>query len=129
MTSSTYDIIADSPPDPQTSIKYTEDFMKLKADYPEFEFHCVPPRDITEIIKKMKSTGAVGHDKMSTQVLKKFEQVLTPYITKIINLAIMTSTYPQTWKYGIISPVPKSGDLMIDKNWRPVTLLPVMSKC
>ena len=40
----------------------------------------------------------------------------------------MTSTYPQTWKYGIISPVPKSGDLTIDKNWRPVTLLPVMSK-
>ena len=29
---------------------------------------------------------------------------------------------------GIISPVPKSGDLSLDKHWRPVTLLPVMSK-
>ena len=31
------------------------------------------------------------------------------------------------WKFGIISPVPKKGDLSVDKNWRPVTLLSVMS--
>ena len=70
----------------------------------------------------------MGHDTISTYVIKQFEQVLTPHITKVINLAIMTSTYPQMWKFGIISPVPKKGDLSLDKNWRPVTLLPVMSK-
>ena len=31
------------------------------------------------------------------------------------------------WKFGIISPVPKKGDFSLDKNWRPVTLLSVMS--
>ena len=121
-------IIDVSPPDPDVSIDYTDQYMKMKADHPEFEFQCVPPSKISLIIKNMKQTGAQGHDQISTHVLKKFEQVLTPYITKIVNLAIMTSTYPQTWKYGIISPVPKSGDLTVDKNWRPVTLLPVMSK-
>ena len=40
----------------------------------------------------------------------------------------MTSNYPQTWKHGVISPVPKKGDLSLDKNWRPVTLLPILSK-
>ena len=38
-----------------------------------------------------------GHDTISTYVIKEFEQLLTPHITKVINLAIMTSTYPQIW--------------------------------
>ena len=40
----------------------------------------------------------------------------------------MICNYPQVWKVGVISPVPKKGDLTLDKNWCPVTLLPIMSK-
>ena len=123
------DIIDVAPPDPTTALEYTREYLDLRAKPPpEFEFQCVDQYQVLEIIKSLKSTGAVGHDGISTKVIKKFHQVLLPFITKIINLSVMTSMYPQTWKYGIISPVPKPGDLTIDKNWRPVTLLPIMSK-
>ena len=121
-------ITTSSPPDPVKSLQYTKEYMAIKKGHPEFEFQCVSPAEVSRIIKGLKMTGAVGHDSISTQVIKNFEQVLTPYIAKVVNLAIMTSTYPQTWKYGIISPVPKGGDLTMDRNWRPVTLLPIMSK-
>ena len=49
-------------------------------------------------------------------------------LTRLVNLSIMTSRYPKSWKFGVISPVPKGGDLMDQKNWRPVTLLCCMSK-
>ena len=122
------DIIKVSPPNPQESLTYTKEYMSMKSRHPDFEFECVSPYLVSHIINEMKMTGAVGHNTISTHVLKKFNQVLTPYITNIINLAIMTSTYPQVWKYGIISPVPKKGDLSLDQNWRPVTLLPTMFK-
>ena len=122
-------IIEENPPDPEVSLQYTKEYVEMmKRKLPEFEFACVSQYEVMKRISTMKQTGAVGHDTISTQVLKKFSQVLAPHITKVINLSIMTSTYPQTWKYGIISPVPKSGDLSVDKNWRPVTLLPVLSK-
>ena len=102
--------------------------MSRKGLPETFEFACVGPHEIEQVVNKLKTTGAVGFDDISTAVIKKFSKVLIPHITKVVNLSIMTSSYPQTWKYGIISPVPKGGDLGIDKNWRPVTLLPVMSK-
>ena len=122
------DIIEVTPPDPDKALEYTREYMSMKSKPQEFEFRCVSQYEVSKRISSIKQTGAVGHDMISTMVLKKFNQVLTPYITKVVNLSIMTSTYPQTWKYGIISPVPKGGDLTVDKNWRPVTLLPVLSK-
>ena len=123
------DIIDVSPPDPSVAMEYVDEYVKtLHKKPPDFEFQCVSPYEVGKIVQNLKATGAVGHDLISTQVIKKFSQVLVPYITKVVNLSIMSSTYPQIWKHGIISPVPKGGDLTLDKNWRPVTLLPVMSK-
>ena len=65
----------------------------MKA-HPEFEFSCVTSREVADIIRGLKLAGAVGHDTISTYVIKQFDQVLTPHITKVINLAIMNSTYP-----------------------------------
>ena len=120
-------IIDKSPPDPSVALRYTDEYVAGR-DLPEFEFACVSTHEVLNIVNNLKQTGAVGHDQISTRVIKKFIKVLLPYITKIINLSIMTCTYPQQWKFGIISPVPKGGDPMLDKNWRPVTLLPIMSK-
>ena len=39
------------------------------------------------------------------------------------NLTLLTSAYPNDFKTGLISPVPRSGDLLEAKNWRPVVIL------
>ena len=70
----------------------------MKA-HPEFEFSCVTSREVADIIRGLKLAGAVGHDTTSTYVIKQFDQVLIPHITKVINLALMTLTYPQMWKF------------------------------
>ena len=55
---------------------------------------------------------------------------MVPFITKIINICITTSTYLDAFKARVIfSPVPESGDALESKNWRPVVILNATSKC
>ena len=122
-------IVKDFPPDQVMSLTYTDEYVRDKSlPSVDMEFQPVSCSQVLEIIANLKNTTAVGHDMVSTQVLKKFAKVIAHPLTHVINRSIMTCNYPQVWKRGVISPVPKKGDLTQDKNWRPVTLLPIMSK-
>ena len=43
-------------------------------------------------------------------------------------MSIKTGVYPAPWKKGIITPLPKSGDLSVPKNWQPVVINCAVSK-
>ena len=60
--------------------------------------------------------------------MKNFKDVLVPGIVHVINLCISNSYYPEAWKVGLVSPIPKKGDLTSPSNWRPVVLNAVLSK-
>ena len=116
-----------TPINPAVALSYTREMLGDRV-IPEMEFTVVTPADVEKIISSLKNTKAVGVDDVPTELLKRFKSVLAPYITHIVNRAIYTSTYPSMWKTGIVSPVPKKGDLKQPGNWRPVTLLCTMSK-
>ena len=121
-------IVEDHPPDPVLASAYTERYLKGRK-LGNMTFKPVEERIIKEIIRQLKSTGAVGTDGISVILIKKVSEILVPYITYIVNLAIVTSKYPEAFKVGVISPVPKSGDLAEVSNWRPVVILNSTSKC
>ena len=73
-------------------------------------------------------TGATGHDGISVIALKKLHKMLAWFVMDIINMSIYQSKYPTPFKLGVISPVPKPGDPLETKLWRPVTILPAISK-
>ena len=54
--------------------------------------------------------------------------VTIPYITLIINASIVTKVFPKPWKHSIIIPIHKSGDIEEPTNFRPINLLPILSK-
>ena len=47
-----------------------------------------------------------------------------------MNLSIQTSTFPHIWKYAKVIPLLKSfsSDPLLPKSYRPVALLPILSK-
>ena len=49
-------------------------------------------------------------------------------ITGIFNVSLNTGIFPDAWKIGNITPIPKEGNVLEANNWRPVTLLPLPSK-
>ena len=46
----------------------------------------------------------------------------------IINSSLITGLVPDSWKHGIVVPLPKGGTTTDPANWRPVTTLPAISK-
>ena len=109
------------------SLKYTDEYMEGKT-VDEFEFKQVSRTYVKSIIRNLTNTGATGRDGISTEVLKRFRHVLAGPITHIINMSIYWGVYPEAWKLGIITPLPKDGVKTDPKNWRPICINTAMSK-
>ena len=69
-------------------------------------------------------------DYIDTKVIKLGFEILGPAVQHIINLSMCASTFPDVWKWHKVVPLLKSPDCdkTIPKSYRPVALLPVLSK-
>ena len=56
--------------------------------------------------------------------------LIAPALAHIINLSMKTGIYPKSWKWAKVVPLLKSSssDATMPKSYRPVALLPVLSK-
>ena len=52
----------------------------------------------------------------------------TDSLTSIISLSFETATFPDIWKIARVTPIYKSGDKKLLLNYRPISVLPVISK-
>ena len=120
-------IVEEHPLDPELALKYTEEYVKDK-DVGHFDMKPVLASDVRKIVMLLKQTGVVGQDGISVIVIKRIIDTIVGFLTIIVNEIISQSIYPEAFKCGLISPVPKGGDLTQVKNWRPVTILNALSK-
>ena len=60
--------------------------------------------------------------------LKLAKDELTPAVTHIVNLSISQRKFPDSWKKSKIIPLFKKDDPLNPKNYRPVAILPIISK-
>ena len=68
-------------------------------------------------------------DPIPTPVLKECTDILAPIITRIVNLSIEKSTFPDAYKTAIVRPLLKKPNLSrILKHYRPVSNLSYISK-
>lgn len=65
---------------------------------------------------------------MDTVFLKSNKEALISSITNIINQSINEGLFPSIWKTAIITPVFKAGNSMTISNYRPISILPSLSK-
>jgi hypothetical protein len=61
-------------------------------------------------------------------MLKDAASTLAEPLSFIINLSLRTSSVPLDWKSAKIIPLHKSGDTTLESNYRPISILPVVSK-
>ena len=108
-------------------LEYTELYLSDKKTG-SFSFRNTDWKEVFGIISGLKNTSCVGVDGIPTEILKRFKHLLAGPLVHICNLALTQSKYPKLWKIGIVSPIPKSGDLSLPQNWRPVVLNCIPSK-
>ncbi len=79
-------------------------------------------------IKSMPLGKATCIDGISVKTLKiSCNQILAPLL-HTINLSFNTSNVPSAWKAAKVTPVYKAGDREDTNNYRPISVLTVVSK-
>ena len=65
---------------------------------------------------------------MPMSAIRNCFAVLTPLLLHLINVSIVTKVFPATWKIASVVPIYKSGSRDSACNFRPIAILPVLSK-
>ena len=79
-------------------------------------------------LRKLKSTKATGLNGIPAKLLKGAAQEVAKPIANLINLTFSTGEIPQEWKEAKVTPIFKSGEKDDVNNYRPISVLPLISK-
>ena len=91
------------------------------------EFLCTED-EVYGLLSTLDTTKANGHDDISAKMLKETALSITPVITELFNLSIRLCELPDEWKIARVSPIPKPGSHSDPRNYRPISLLSILSK-
>ena len=67
-----------------------------------FNFMPETPENIGKLIDKIREDVATGHDEIGARLIKDAKEIITPIITKIVNIGYETSTFPNCMKHATI---------------------------
>lgn len=99
----------------------------LTNNYPDFRLLDTSPAEITNIIKSLKDS-APGLDGIHIKVLKLTATLVSPYISKLINLSFHTGIFPSHLKVAKVIPIFKGGNQGDVSNYRPISILTSIGK-
>ena len=83
---------------------------------------------ILKISKEFKSRKATGVDNLAGRCLKDGSNILCTPIAKTCILSIKLASFPDNCKVAKIKPLYKKGLKTDSKNFRPISLLTLISK-
>ena len=93
-----------------------------------FSFKPVSSEYVLNKLYKMNTKKATGHDNIPPKLLKLGANILAGPITFLINESIKTSIFPDQLKCANVIPLYKKGDSLLTSNYRPISILPSLSK-
>ena len=97
----------------------------LHDQIPESDnFHQTSIHEIKKIIKNLKNSSSVGWDNIPTNILK----ILAPIHSNLINKSLAQRLFSHLLKRAKILPIFKSKDKLNIANYRPISIVPVISK-
>ena len=90
-----------------------------------------PPHQVAEVedlLKNVDPTKSTGSDGIPGLVLRQSAPVIAPTLQIIFNTSLRSGYVPKSFKLSHVSPLYKSGDKATASNYRPVSLLPIVSR-
>ena len=96
--------------------------------YKTFKFRYVSTTCISKQLKRLKWNKSGGINSLPPNLLKDPANETTYALTYLVNLSLSTATFPSEWKTAKVTPVFKSGNKTDIENYRPTSILSVISK-
>ena len=94
----------------------------------DFTFEPTSENDIYNIINNLKNKNSTGKDEISNKLLKSIKHIISKPLSVIINQSLVTGIFPNALKISKVIPLYKKGDKQYLSNYRPISLLPTISK-
>ena len=87
----------------------------------------ITEHDVIKVARTIKSMS-VGVDNINSFVIKLLINRISTVLTNIINTSFQTGIFPDRWKSAVIKPIPKLPIPLAASDFRPISLLPALSK-
>lgn len=92
-----------------------------------FSFVCVSEEEVRKTILSLKS-NAMGFDAINRSMVVPIIDSLLSTLTHIINTSLSTGVFPFVWRKAFVIPLPKVSNPVQFSNFRPISILPFLSK-
>ena len=93
-----------------------------------FRFDELNQSQIEDEILSLNSKKATGADSIPPKILKHSVHILKSPLTQLFNSMVKINHFPSDLKYANVSPLFKKDDNTNKENYRPISILPSISK-
>ena len=84
--------------------------------------------EIVKIVHKLKNKHSSGVDGLSNVFLKRVVNAIKIPLCMVVNSSLNSGIFPESLKHAKVCALHKGGDRYTIDNYRPISLLPVISK-
>ena len=94
----------------------------------QFVLKPVKSNDVLKMLLSLSDDKATGLDGYQSKLLNVCAHSISGSLTYLFNMSIATSEIPEDWKCARVSAIFKKGSRLETGNYRPISVLPVVSK-
>ena len=80
------------------------------------------------MLSSLTPRKAPGIDNITADMLRLLSTLIAPSVTLLFNHILQLGQLPREWKTSVIVPIPKNKDKHLLSCYRPISLLPIISK-
>ena len=105
--------------------------LKIKGHYQNagpLVFQKVTPDAVDKEIRNLNPKKATAHKNIPPEILKSNSDLCVEPLTQIFNDCVDNSTFPNELKCADVTSLPKNGPTNTRTNFRPISVLPTVSK-
>ena len=111
----------------EDNIVASKKYLTKKIDC-SFVFRPIDENLVTKTISNLKSSHSRGHDQLSNMVVKLISSHIGKSLTLSINQSLYTGIFSDSMKIAKVVPIFKKEDTSLMNNYRPISVLPALSK-
>jgi hypothetical protein len=84
--------------------------------------------EVKDILATLNTGKASGPSGINNKVLKELSYELSTPLSDLFNYSLSKGYFPESWREANVTPLFKSGDQSLVKNYRPISLLDTVGK-
>ena len=116
---------------PNHVIDFDNNYLDMYSDIDDFFDISSDPPTVEEVVLysneiDMSKNSCI--DGISSVVCKDLLVLNPELFVSIFHSSLTTNIFPSAWSKGIVTVIPKIGDLSDPANWRPITQTPIFAK-